>query len=258
LACRQFLHFLHLDNLGYRHDFNDTNLQFPKDGSDAGSDFGLVGFLALVTSSISIWRPNVHDPKWLLSFAAFATLGLTSLTVAWMPWNARFLCLSFVLMTVAMVIFVFSGGEKSSWTRPLLGVVILWSALSLPFLCTGRHPADLEKSLFAREELTFMQRPDLQQVYDDVSALQKDNTTRWYLVADSNSWVLPFLTMKRNHWILKPEPEQLFHLHHSLSPKNLNFMDDSFVLILNKEMPSTLPGEIVRQYPENTCILRIK
>jgi hypothetical protein len=179
IACRQLLHSLHLDNVGYRSDFNDATLQFLKNGSDASSDFGLIGFIALVINSISIGKPNFRDPKWLLSFAGFVTLGLTSATIAWMPWSARFLCLSFALLTVAMVILVFGEGEKSSWMRQILGVLILLSALSLPFFCDGRKPADLAKSLSARDELTFMQRPDLQQVYDEVLAIRKHNPKRW-------------------------------------------------------------------------------
>ena len=253
-VCRKILGFFHLNNAGYAYEraFNDNTLDLTKKGSEYFSDFGLVGFAALLTSSFYIWRPTFRNPYWAVIASGFATLALISFIVGWMPWNARFLCLSFVLFGVAMAIILFGELRRAFWLRQFFGVLILWSAFTLPFLCVDRTPNDFGRAFYAREDLTFDQRSWDRQVYDDVVALRAKEKGKWFLIAGENSYVLPFLGLANEPWILTPRWEQI-----------ANFPDPGkavplFVLVLNRQIPPTLPFEIVRQYLDDTYILRVR
>ena len=236
----------------YRHVFNDNTLEFTKAGGEYYSDFGLIGFAALLTSSVYIWKPTLRNPCWTLVATGFAALGLISFMVGWMPWNARFLCLSFVLFAVAMSTIVFGELSRSFWLRQLFGVLIIWSAFTVPFLCVDRRPIDIARAFYDREDLMFDQRTYVRQVYDDVAALRREEKGKWFLIAGGDSYILPFLTLKEVPWILTPRWEQIFN---STDPGGAA---QSFVLALNRPFPASLPVEIVKQYADNTYILRIR
>jgi hypothetical protein len=249
--CRKILHNLHLNNAGYCILWNDATFHFLKGGWDSTSDFGLIGFAALLISSVYIWRPTLRDPCWGVVASGFASLALISFTIGWMPWNARFLCLSFVLFGVAMAIIVFGELSRGFWLRRVFGVSIIWSAFTVPFLCLDRRPIDLARAFYAREDLTFDQA-DFRQIYHDVIALRGTEKGRWFLIASGSSYVLPFLTLKEALWILTPRWEQIFNY------PNPGRAEQLFVLVLNMPIPASLPVEIVKQYPDNTYILRVR
>jgi hypothetical protein len=247
-ACRKILHNLRLDNVGYayNHVFNDNTLELTKEGGEYYSDFGLIGFAALLTSSACVWKPTLRNPCWTLVASGFAAFALISFMVGWMPWNARFLCLSFVLFGVAMATIVFGESRRGFWLRQFFGVLIIWSAFTVPFLCVDRRPIDLARAFYAREDLTFDQRADARQVYDDVIALRRKEKGRWFLIAGPNSYVLPFLALEEQSWILTPEWDQIFKFPDPGRAVPL------FVLVLNRPIPASLPVEIVKQYADNT------
>jgi hypothetical protein len=250
-ACRKLLDFFHLNNVGYAYAYasNDNTLDLTKKGSEYFSDFGLIGFAALLISSFYIWRPTFRNPHWAVIASGFATLALISFIVGWMPWNARFLCLSFVLFGVAMAIIVFGELKRAFWLRQFFGVLIIWSVFTLPFLCVDRTPSDLGRAFYAREDLTFDQRSWDRQVYDDVVALRTKEKGKWFLIAGEDSYVLPFLGLADEPWILTPRWEQIANFPEAVP---------LFVLVLNRRIPPTLPVEIVRQYVDDTYILRVR
>jgi Dolichyl-phosphate-mannose-protein mannosyltransferase len=250
--CRKVLHYLHLNNVGYAfpHFFSDKTLDLTKKADEYYSDYGLVGFAALLTSSIYVWRPKLRNPSWILAVSGFAALALNSLIVGWMPWNARFLCLSFVLFGVAMSIILFGELRRGFWWRQLFGVMIVWSAFTLPFLCVDRRPIDVARAFNAREDFTFDQSPGVRQVFDDVISFRKKEKGRWFLVAGKNSYILPFLELKDEPWILTPNWELWKYLGQGIALQ-------SFVLVLNRSIPARLPAEIVKQYGDNTYILKV-
>jgi hypothetical protein len=252
--CRKILHFLRLNNVGYAfpYFFSDHTLDLTKKSDEYFSDYGLIGFAALLTSSVYLWRPNFRDKCWMVVAAGFAALVLNCLIVGWMPWNSRFLCLSFVSFGVAMSILVFGEMRRNFWPRQVFGVLILWSAFTLPFLCVDRAPIDLAKSFFSREALTFDQSPELRQVYDDVIALRRNGEEKWFLVAGKNSYLLPFLLLQNKPWILTPRWEQISKSRDPGKPL------PSLVLALNMSIPENLPLEIVKKYPNDTYILRLR
>ncbi len=227
-------------------------MPFLKDGSDSGSDFGLVGCLALFVGSCVVLRPSFKSPAWVLSAAGFALLVLTSFTVAWMPWNARFLCLSFILFGVSLATLVFEPPNDRFRLQLILGLIIIWSAISLPLHCGQRRPFDFWNALFARTDLSFKQKPEIKQVYEDVLNLQISNPGTWFLVAGENSWTLPFLARPGMNWQLTPRWDQLLKARKALTEPN-----DAFALVLNTPLPQEIPFEIVKAYPSSTFIVRI-
>jgi hypothetical protein len=250
--CRLLLGSFNLHDAGCRMDFSDANMPFLKDGSDSGSDFGFVGCVALVVNSLVIWRPRLKSLQWTLDVAGFALLALTCFTVAWMPWNARYLCLSFILFGLSLAILVFESPNDRSWKQIAVGLIIIWSAISLPLHCGQRRPLDFWNSFFARTELSLKQRSEMRKVYEDVANLRMNKTDTWFLVAAENSWTLPFLNQPRMDWQLTPRWDQVLRARQALAQPN-----DAFALVLNSQLPQNLPFEIVRTYPSSTFILRI-
>ena len=183
--------------MGYAfpHFFNDRTLDFAKKSDEYYSDYGLVGFAALLTSSIYIWRPRLRNICWILIASGFAALALNSLIVGWMPWNSRFLCLSFVCSGLQCRQLFLAKLRRGFWWRQLFGVMIIWSAFSLPLLCADRRPIDLGRAFYDREELTFDQGPGSADLSRNVIDLRKSEKERWFLVAGKNSYILPFLTL---------------------------------------------------------------
>ena len=108
------------------------------------------------------------------------------------------------------------------------------------------------RAFYAREEITFDQGPAVRQVFDDVTALRRNGKESWFLLAGKNSYILPFLTLKEGPWTLTPEWEQI-----SKFP-NPEKAVQSYVLVLNTPIPAGLPVEIVKQYADNTYILRMR
>ena len=248
--CRGVLGSLGLEDAGCRRDYRDANLPFLKNGFDSGYDFGVVGCLALLVSSCVIFRPNWRDVCWPLSATGFVAMLPVCMAIAWAPWNVRYFCLSFSLFGVSLALLVFGGPHDRSWLQLGLGVIILWSAISLPLHCGQRRPFDLWSSLFAREEVSFGQRPEIMPIYNDVLNLRANRADQWFLVASENSWILPFLQAKME-WQLTPRWEQV---KARLAKGEQNH---SYALILESQLPQDLPIEIVKKYQSSTFIIRI-
>ena len=250
--CRWLLGNLGLRNAGCRVDFNDTNMPFLKDGSDSGSDYGIVGFLALIVSSIMIWRARFRKLYWILDFLGFTLLAFTCLTIVWMPWNLRFLCLTFILFGLSLAILIFESPSDRSCKQVTLGLIIIWSAISLPLHCGQRRPLDFWNAFFARMDLSLKQRWEMKQVYDDVIRLRMNDAAPWFLVAGENAWTLPFLAQPRMDWQLTPRWDEVSKALPSFTEAN-----DAFALVLDSQLPQNIPYEILKTYPSSTFILKI-
>jgi hypothetical protein len=250
--CRNTLAILDLRDVGLRADFSDQKMPFLKDGSDSGSDYGLVGFLALFASSIVIWRVNFRKLCWILAFSGFGLFALTCFTIVWMPWNLRFLCLSFILFGLSLAILIFDERNDRSWKQVILGLVIIWSAISLPLHCGQRKPLDFWNAFFARADLSLKQKWDMKRVYDDVLRLRRDNSDTWFLVAGENSWTLPFLAQSKMDWKLTPQWDQISQVQQSSAESK-----DAFALVLDSQLPQNLPSQVLKSYPPANFILRI-
>jgi hypothetical protein len=250
--CRLLLEALHLRNAGCRVDFSDANMPFLKDGSDSGSDYGLVGFLALIASSVTIWRFSFKKLYSILAFLGFTLLAFACLTIVWMPWNLRYLCLSYILFGLSSAMLIFGSPSDRSWKQVTFGLIIIWSAISLPLHCGQRRPLDFWNAFFARTDLSLKQKWEMKQVCDDVLHLRMNNKDTWFLVAGENSWTLPFLTQPGMDWQLTPQWDQV-----SKALQPVTESKDCFALVLNSQLPPNIPYEILKTYPSSTFILKI-
>jgi hypothetical protein len=250
--CRTLLGWLGLQDAGCRRDYNDATLPFLKDGFDSGFDFGVVGWMALFVSSCLLWKPNFRDLRWALSAAGFLAMLPVCYMIAWTPWNVRYFCLSFTLFGIVLALLGFGVPGKNSWLQLSLGVVVIWSAVSLPLHCGQRRPFDLWNALFAREGVSLRQRSEMMPVYNDVLSLRANRADRWFLVASENAWTLPFLEQPRMEWEITPQWAQVkARLAKAGS-------EDSYALILNEPLPKDLPVQIVKKYSLSMFIVRLR
>ncbi len=253
--CRNLLGHLGLTNVGYRTDYNDATMIFLKDGSDSGSDYGLIGFIALVVAAVLIWLPKLRRSPWPFVLLGFAFMVFIGTGVAWMPWNARFLCISFILFGVALAILVFGSSGDSSWTQAVVGIAVLWSVISVPLHCGQRRPLDFWNCFFARSDLSFLQRWEMKPVYDDVVTFRKaaNGSGRWFLVAGENSWTLPFLQMPGTTWELTPKWNQVLQ-----AAQSDDASQEEYALVLDNPLPRNTALEVEKNYPPAACIVKIR
>ncbi len=147
---------------------------------------------------------------------------------------------------------VFESPNDRSWKQLTLGLIIIWSAISLPLHCGQRRPLDFWNAFFARSDLSLKQKWEMKQVYDDVLRLRMDNSDTWFLVAGENSWTLPFLTQSRMDWKLTPQWGQISQVQQSLAESK-----DAFALVLDTQFPQNLRFQVLKSYPSANFILRI-
>jgi len=91
---------------------------------------------------------------------------------------------------VAMAIIVFGELSRGFWLRQLFGVLIIWSAFTVPFLCIDRRPIDIARAFYACEDLKFDQNPYVQRIYDDVIALRRREKGKWFLIPSCDAYSL--------------------------------------------------------------------
>ena len=114
-AARATLHFVGLENTGYRRDFDDAKFAILKTGLEAASDYGPVGALALCTALGLFIARAPRDPLWKIAAVGLAALAQTCLTVGWMPWNDRFSAAAFrALYTVFDLVCLARGAASAA------------------------------------------------------------------------------------------------------------------------------------------------
>jgi hypothetical protein len=194
--CRSLLASLRLANVGYRRDYNDTQLRFNQVGWDSASDYGPLGTLALGVALLALgwWRPR--EMWWQVAVAAWLLLGAVAYSVAWMPWNNRFLLAPFALLSLATVSLAWRPGWRAlRW--PLLALAV-YSVVAYPLTSFNKRPSDLAGAILRREAQEFKERPGMQRVVAAVREWRERHPDGEVLMlAGSDSWVLPFLTPGR-------------------------------------------------------------
>ena len=193
-TCRRLLVATHLAEAGHRgSDADDARMRFLKNGFDSASDFGPLGTLCILTlgGALVFWRPR--ELWWRLSIFAGVTVATVCFSVAWMPWNNRFLLLPFVSLAIALVSLVRRYSGFRQWPLWILGAASAYSGVVYPLLSFNKRPIDLIDSVFHRRTEEFKERPTMEPVMATVQAWRAahPNQTLW-LLAGSDSWVLPF------------------------------------------------------------------
>ena len=253
-AGRGTLHFLGLNNVGYRRDFNDTTFSVLKTGLEAASDYGPVGALALIAALGSVFARAPRDPMWKLSAAGLAAMALTCVTVGWMPWNNRFLLLPFILFGMAFTLWLLREGPHVRGRRVFLGTLLLYSAIIYPLHSYNRKPSDLLLAWTHREQLELSERPGMTEIVDDLKAKAEANPAEpLLLIAGVDSWTYDIL--KIDHLNVLPTP--------TLDPATLARAASRtgsprlWVLALNHPVDPSLTPELrpVNSYAENDTFL---
>lgn len=193
--CRDLFRIAGLVNSGYRSDRDDSRLNFASKGWDSHSNFGPIGTLGLGIALLALiwWRPL--ETWWRLTVVAGALMGVVAYSVAWMPWNNRFLLAPFSLLAIATVCLAW----RTGWRQ--LRWVILWisiySVIVYPLTSFNKHPSDLVGAIIQREQQEFKERATMLPVVASVRMWRKEHPEgEILLLAGSDSWVLPFLTQK--------------------------------------------------------------
>jgi hypothetical protein len=208
-SCRQFLRFTGLSNVGYRGGFgdNDDSLRFLKLGLDSESDYGPVGALALIAGLVFVLARRRSDPIWQLAAGGLAALALTSYTVAWMMWNARFLVLSFCLLTLALTLWVgqLRPTGAGRFVRSAFFLLMVYSAIVYPLHSFNKRPADLWQALSHRSAYELRERLSMLQIVEDLRARAKAiGPSELLLDAGSDSWALCILELRHLHVVPAP------------------------------------------------------
>ncbi len=204
-AGRATLHFLGLNNVGYRRDFSDATFVVLKNSLEASSDYGPLGALALVAALVASVTRLPRDPLWKLSAAGLAAMALTCLTVGWMPWNNRFLLGPFVLFGVAFTLWMLRDGPRLRGRTLFLGGLLLYSAIIYPLHSFNRKPADLQLAWTHREQLELSERVGMTEIVDDLKAKAQANPGEpLLLVAGVGAWTYDIL--KIDHLNVLPRP----------------------------------------------------
>jgi len=207
-ACVGALKITGLHNVGYRNmrpSFNDSNLTFLKTGWEAGSDFGVMGFLSFVGSVGIVLRSAWRTTEWRLAASGFVCLGALCLIVAWTPWNFRYLLLPFLLFLLAFLLKIGAYCEKRAWLQGLAYLVIFHGIFLYPIGSFNKAPRDLWASIFHRADATFKEKPSMQPVVQAVrDAVAKERMAVLFLDAGTGSWILPFFQIKKLHVLPRP------------------------------------------------------
>ena len=191
--CRSFLKKIGLENKGYRPDFSDGNLRFLRNGWESTSDYGPVGFLVLLLSLAVLALAPPRSPPFFLSLTGWAWLLVVSATVAWMPWNNRFLLISFFCFSFSSVLFLCQRPWEIPWFPRFALIGLTGYAVLCPLGSYNRHPGMFAASLQRRADTTTMENPVIGRILGDLSSFFPENPrVTLVLCPGPDSWVLPF------------------------------------------------------------------
>jgi hypothetical protein len=242
-SCRQFLTFVGLPNAGYRADFNDASMQFLKNGWEAGSDFGPVGALSVLVSFYLLFSRRPGDPLWKLATVGTATLALTAATVAWMPWNARFLLLPMTSFTLALTLWAHQTSQGRPFWRAAFLTLVVFSMAIYPLTSYNRRPLDIWNSLAHRPLEETRERSSMLQITKDLRSrfiAERGHVPPLLLNAGSDSWVLSILELRGAHIIPMPvlTSQTLAEMQAKLHS------DDILILTLNHPLDPSVSKDV--------------
>lgn len=199
-ACRAVLHGIGLGNAGYQAGFDDAHFQIARMGGETTSDYALVGTVLVPFAGRQIFCRSWSSPARWLAVAGFLYLGAVAFTVAWMPWNIRFLMPCLVLFALAVTV-----GEQEMLLRSRvfqisLLAVAAFSAIVPTWRSFNKQPQrDLVGAVTRREWETYLELPTLRPVVAAAEGwLTAHPQGRLQVVAGANSWILPFFTLKES------------------------------------------------------------
>lgn len=247
-----------LTDVGYRPDINDATLSIRKDRTEATSDYGLVGGIAILLAIVFVFLGHVRGLRWRLSALGLASLALTSATVAWMPWNARFLMIPFILCSVALTIQILDWSRARRLPAALWFAILLFSALAYPWYSYNKRPKDLWDSLAHRPRMSMKERTNMAEVVGAIDRLGRETPGNVTVLvsAGTDSWTLPLFALRTVRCVPAPKVSSA-----ELQAAAPSAKDPQYLLVLNHELdPELLPQlETIGTFTEaNTSLYRVR
>jgi hypothetical protein len=207
-ACRAVLRATGLVNVGYWPSSNDATMQILRLGGEGSCDYALIGTCVLPLAVWQLFRRSWRSPAWQLAAAGLIYLASIAFTVAWMPFNLRFLMPCFVLFALAVTVGEQRLLRESRFFRSAVLLVAAYSAVIPTYYSFNKQPRDLVGGITLREWEFFLERPAMR----PIAQAAKDWTAahphgRILLLAGGNSWILPFFMpgMKRIDPLMNPQ-----------------------------------------------------
>lgn len=258
--CADLLRFLHLSEAGYRTGYHDENFYFLRNQWEVGSDYGPAGMLAIAFAFPAIFILSRKDVAWRLCVAGFLSFAIICISIAWMPWNMRFLLLPMSLFALAFTLFIVR--EKTSRFRcqlrtPFL-LLLIYSAAIFPLCSFNKAPSDIWESITQRDVTATKECASMLEIVEDIKALPaRANKPLVLLHAGVNPCVLPILQIPlRDHRLdVTPAPQ--------LTEKVIDEAEGKaqgrpiYILVLDRKfVPETTRRLLlVKNYAEPDCSL---
>lgn len=256
-SSKRLLTAVGLEEKGFRPDFNAGNAEFLKTGTEAASDYSLLGALALWVGLWVVLRRPRHDPLFQAAAVAWGSFCLTSATIGWMPWNARFLLLPFSLLTLVFVLVLLEPPRWSAWRPVLLLFLLGVGAVYAPLCSYNRKPTDLPLAWLRRAELVYRERPSMREVMSDLRSRFPAGVSEKPVLlyqAGSDSWVLALWNVPG----VELRPVSRFDAAMPAATARARGARPTYLLRLNPEAgaPGPDPGwKEVRRYFEKDTVL---
>ncbi len=231
-ACRSLLKALQLTDIGYRSGFSDQKMKLFKLGWEAATDFGPLGTVAMIISALRVLVFRKKEPACWVALAGWILLIVTAATIAWMPWNMRFLMLPLIFFVMASLMTLSKMIDRRPWVFAGTVFFILYGAIVYPLYSFNKSPIDLVNAVQKREAAALKERSSMQEVFDAVRKYHTDSpATPWLLHAGSDSCVLGLLQMPEVELTISPKLEtDMLNAAASKSPNG-----EVFILVLNRE-----------------------
>lgn len=192
-SCRAVLRGLGLVNVGYFPMSNDATMVILRLGGEGSCDYALIGTWVALLALWQLFRRSWRDPAWQLAAAGVVYLCALAYTIAWMPFNLRFLMPCFVLFALAVTVGEQRRLVRSRSFRSVLLLVAAFSATVPTYYSFNKQPRDLIGGITLREWEFFLERPAMRPIVQAA----KDWTGAHphghiLLLAGGGSWILPF------------------------------------------------------------------
>jgi len=191
--CRAVLRATGLVNVGYWTLDNDASLKILRLGGESSSDYALSGTCLALLAVWQLLRRSWRDPAWRLAALGMIYAAGLALTVAWMPFNNRFLMPSFVLFALAVAVGEQGALRHSRVFRGTMFAVAAYSAIIPTYYSFNKQPRDLLGGVTMRQWEFFLERRNLQPIAQDAQHwLQAHPTGHLMLLAGGDSSTLVF------------------------------------------------------------------
>lgn len=244
-SCRVLLGRCGLTDQGVRGDFPDQSLRFYKLGWEAASDFGPVGCVAMITAALRLAFLRRRDVAWWCALSGWALVALTAATIAWMPWNNRFLMLPVILFVLAALLAARRVLAGSRWLAGGVLAFLLHGAVVYPLHSFNKRPADLVASIKNREGAMLRERSSMKEVVEAVREHHRaEPDATWLLHAGSDSWVFCLLDLPEPRLHLVPSPSlEMIRDQPSAQPQQPRYL-----LVLNRAWTPPAEVELVKRF----------